>query len=160
MWHFNYFARNTLLVVKLGKFKHHICENNYLFTNNYLLLSISNTTTQVRTSSQYTIEHACHLKPAHAHYNQIATAHASMTSPKHTTAHARNNVQYVLDLIQYVIALQAAARTLSFSGQWKSCCLVASSRASVRRQLDFQLYAPCSFCSIKCKSRFRDYLLI
>ncbi len=111
MWHFNYFARNTLLVVKLGKFKHHICENNYLFTNNYLLLSISTTTTQVRTSSQYNIEHACHLKPAHAHYNQIATAHASMTSPKHTTAHARNNVQYVLDLIQYVIALQAAART-------------------------------------------------
>jgi len=107
MWHFNYFARNTLLVVKLGKFKHHICENNYLFTNNYLLLSISTTTTQVRTSSQYNIEHACHLKPAHAHYNQIATAHASMTSPEHTTAHARNNVQYVLDLIQYIIALQA-----------------------------------------------------
>ncbi len=65
-----------MLVVKLGKFKHHICENNYLFTNNYLLLSISTTTTQVRTSSQYNIEHA------------------------------RNNVQYVLDLIQYVIALQ------------------------------------------------------
>ncbi len=109
MWHFNYFARNTLLVVKLGKFKHHICENNYLFTNNYLLLSISTTTTtQVRKSSQYNIEHVCHLKPAHVHYNQIATAHAS---PKHTTAHARNNVQYVLDLIQYNIALQAAART-------------------------------------------------
>ncbi len=120
MWHFNYFARNTLLVVKLGKFKHHICENNYLFTNNYLLLSISTTTTQVRTSSQYTIEHACHLKPAHAHYNQIATAHASMTSPKHTTAHARNNVQYVLDLIQYVIALQAAART-SWSHRATGC---------------------------------------